>query len=111
MSKITPTEIVQWCRQQAALFNQFADMVDSTFKSGVAMPPSPQAIRDSKQNTATVGGVSVDALKATLRAKGMRIKNAAAHFSVPEDQIEALIRSPGSGLEVGSRGWIKETSL
>lgn len=106
MSDLTPTQIAAWFRQQAAQFTQVADMVEATFKGGA---PAPSAPAKNGHVVERLNGVTANEIKSAIRLKGMRMADAAKHFHVPAENIEDVVKLPGSGLIIGDRGWIKET--
>lgn len=99
MKDLTPTEIADWFRERAKLFNQMANTVESTFK---LIPQTD----DKTPQLPHMGIVTADTIKKLVAKKQMRVATLASQLSVDELEIEKIVRNPDSGLVKGNRGWI-----
>jgi hypothetical protein len=108
-SKLRPSEISAWFREQAAEFIHMADMVDSTFGSD-GTPAVASATNSNGHAVASVPGTGMPTLnkiKFLVSNTQMRVGEIAEELATTREQIIVLVDQPDSGLARNERGWVK----
>ena len=103
MSQITPIQVIQWFRDQAAEFEQMANKLEATFSS---MPgANPIGVVSTNTGTQKLQVITPELIKSAIKLRGMRVKDFAANFHVTEQSVQSLIK-PENRLEIVTGGWI-----
>ena len=97
---LTPSQIVEWFREQARVFNQMATTIENTFKM---IPPTNGAESPALSG---MGTFTPAMLRSALAEKAMRVATIAKQFNVREYDVEKAIDSADSCVVRGRKGWI-----
>jgi len=101
MKNISTSDVIGWLREQARLFNQMADTIQSTFQVSQGI-----SAVNGQQTLPNLGTITVEKIREAVSQKAMRTATLAAQFSVPEYDVQKVLDSPDSGLKKGKQGWI-----
>jgi hypothetical protein len=103
MSQLTPTEIVQWFREQAEIFTQMADTVENTFR---AVPRTELTVQTTTTPHPNGNTATAEKIRQLVSVKAARAASLAKALGTSKAHIRRIVTAEGSGLVLGDRGWI-----
>ncbi|MFA6289271.1 MAG: hypothetical protein WC661_17960 [Opitutaceae bacterium] len=103
---LSPTQVVDWLREQANQLNRTADMIEYNFHSSSSKKAAAASGTSKAAPQAGKSGLTVEAIQGVIRMKSMRLGDLAKHFNVTPEEVKPYITTDNK-LKFAERGWIK----
>ncbi len=108
--------MVNWFRAKSKEFTQFADSLEATFNLTTGAPAvgivryrrqAEDAAVPIANDTPETKKITPESIKWRMDGKAKRLGQLAGECGVTEQALTEIIMTPGSGLELATRGWVK----
>lgn len=109
MSAIDEKQVIQFLRSKASALNAAADVLEGKIPSEKSQPVRARSSlpQNPDELKLVTGYPTASELRARVARKSARIADLAREFKSSDDIVANVINSPGSGLTVAERGWVK----
>jgi hypothetical protein len=96
---ISPQEMIDWFRSQAAEFTRIANTLEDTFNSR-GVRPKIQAVVEPAQ-------ITLDQIRQTLGSNSMRPADIATSLKTSKELVSGIVDKHPETFEKFGKGWIK----